>query len=590
MNLDFAAQDPLYHLALVLVAGIVGGELVARIKLPKVTGWIFTGILLRASSSSHSSFTGLTTDAVSNFGPYMNFVLGYIAFTVGAALHFASLRNAGKRLSLLVLGEALITPSIVAAAMIFGGMLIAPEQMTIRAALVLATVAIAGAPGTTVLVVQEARARGILTRTLVAAVALIDMVAVGAFVFVTSYLAQGDGEVWHTTWPAALGNVAHEFGLAFLIGTLSASFALGLTRTLVGPAFLGPTMVAVILAAWGAAVGFGVSGILACTFAGIMVSNIRHDTVRSTEAYLHSIGGVLFAAFYTFAGMNLDFSLVVQSAGLVLLYFAARFVGKYIGAYTAMTVADVPAAVRNYLGLALLPHGGVAVGLVLLVQADPRLADISESVTTVGLAALAINQLLGPSATRYSLKKAGEVHKDLPRLLDFLDEHHISVNVSGTTKEEVIRSLATQLYTTQVKPNISREDFVVRVLKREEESTTCLSQGLMIPHAMLNESEGDEITGILGISSKGLRLGAPDGRPVHAVLLLATPKSDRKRHLEVLAAFATAITRDHNLAEQLYHARSAAHAYNVLHADEAEDINYFIDDALERVGIREDRS
>lgn len=590
MNLDFAAKDPLFHLALVLLAGIIGGELVARIKLPKVTGWIFTGILLRAFTPSHSGFTGLTTDAVSNFGPYMNFVLGYIAFTVGAALHFASLRNAGKRLSLLVLGEALITPSIVAAAMIFGGMLIAPDQMTIRAAMVLATIAIAGAPGTSILVVQEVRARGILTRTLVAAVALIDMVAVGAFVFVTSYLAQGNGEVWHVTWSAAFGNVAHEFGLAFLIGSLSALIALGLTRTFVGPAFLGPTMVVVILAAWGAAVGFGVSGILACTFAGIIVSNVRHDTVRSTEAYLHSIGGVLFAAFFTFAGMKLDFSLVVQSAGLVVLYFVARFVGKYIGAYTAMTMADVPATVRNYLGLALLPHGGVGVGLVLLVQGDPRLADIADIVTTVGLAALAINQLLGPSGTRYSLTKAGEAHKDQPRLLDFLDEHHISVNVSGTTKEEVIRSLATQLYTTKVKPNVPHEDFVERVLEREQESTTCLSQGLMIPHAMLDEDEGDEITGILGISSKGLMLGAPDGRPVHAILLLATPKSDRKRHLEVLAAFATAITRDHNLTEQLYHARSAAHAYNVLHADEAEDINYFIEDALERVGIREDRT
>ena len=215
------------------------------------------------------------------------------------------------------------------------------------------------------------------------------------------------------------------------MGTLSALIALGLTRTLVGPAFVGPTMVAVILGSWGAAVGFGVSGILACTFAGIMVSNIRHDTVRSTEAYLHSIGGVLFAAFYTFAGMKLDFSLVVQAAGLVFLYFAARFVGKYVGAFVAMSVADVPTRVRNYLGLALLPHGGVAVGLILLVQSDPRLQDVAEIVTTVGLAALAINQLLGPSAARFALVRSGEAGKDLPRLLDFLDEHHISVNVSG---------------------------------------------------------------------------------------------------------------------------------------------------------------
>ena len=177
----FAPDDTLLHLALVLFAGILGGEIIGRLGLPKVTGWIFTGILLRAFESQHASVSGLTQDTVAGFRPYMNFVLGYIAFTVGAALHFASLRNAGRRLSWLILGEAIVTPSLVFLTMAFIGGLISPDQMSHRAALILAAIAIAGAPGTTVLVVQEARARGILTRTLIAAVALIDMVAVGVF-------------------------------------------------------------------------------------------------------------------------------------------------------------------------------------------------------------------------------------------------------------------------------------------------------------------------------------------------------------------------------------------------------------------------
>jgi len=579
MNINFTPDDTLFQLAIVLLAGIVGGELFGLVKLPKVTGWISTGILIRGLAPYHSAYTGLTAESVAGFRPYMSFVLGYIAFTVGAALHFASLRNSGKRLGLLLLGEALVTPSIVVVVMyLFGGWL-APGQVSLSACLLLAAIAIAGAPGTTVLVVQEARARGILTRTLVAAVALIDMVAVGAYVFASSYAAEGLGTTsWLTVWPLAVSSVAREFGFAFLAGSLSALIALVLTRTFVSPAFLGPTMVAVILGAWGGAAGFGASGILACTIAGILVSNIRHDTVRSTEAYLHSIGAVLFAAFYTFAGMNLNFSLVLQAASLVGLYFVARFLGKYCGAYAAMSIAGVPTRVRNNLGLALIPHGGVAVGLILLLQSDPQHREVAEMVSTVALAALAINQLLGPSGARLALHWAGEAGKDQPRLLDFLDEHHISVNIEGTNKEEVIRSLAAQLYATKVKPSIPQEEFVKRVLEREQVASTCLSEGLMIPHAILDE--GEEISGILGISSAGLDLGAPDGRPVHAVLVLATPMADRRRHLEVLSAFATAITHDVNLCEQLYHARSAAHAYDVLHAEDAEDINYFLEDAI----------
>lgn len=585
MNITFTPDDTLYHLALVLVAGIIGGELVGRIGLPKVTGWIGTGILLRAFDGYHGALTGLGDNTVAAFRPYMSFVLGYIGFTVGAALHFASLRNAGKRLGLLLLGEALVTPTVVGLAMYVSGRLVAPDELTARACLILAAVAIAGAPGTTVLVVQEARARGILTRTLVAAVALIDMVAVAVFAFTTSYLAEGgSGEgPWHATWQVAFGSVAKEFGVAIAVAAISTLVALVLLRTIVGPAFLGPLMVALILTAWGGAAGFDASGILACTFAGIIITNVRHETVRSAEAYLHSIGGALFAAFYTFAGMNLDFALVLQAAGLVVLYFLARFVGKYAGAFAAMSLADVPSRVRNYLGIALLPHGGVAVGLILFIQADPRFTDVAATVTTVGLAALAINQLVGPSGARLALARAGEAGKDLPRLLDFLDEHHISVNVTGSTTTDVIESLAAQLYTTKVKPSITQEEFVRKVLEREEEQTTYLAEGLMIPHAILDE--GEDITGILGISSRGLDLDAPDHHPVHAILLLATPHTDRKRHLQVLAAFARIITSDVNLREQLYHARSAAHAYDVLHADEAEDINYFLEDAISRAGV-----
>ena len=239
--MNFTLDDPLLKMATILFAGIVGGELVARIKLPKVTGWIGTGIILTALPLSF-----LDAESVSMFAPFMNFVLGYIAFTVGAALHFASLQTAAKRLGLLLLGEALVTPSIVIAALtMIGG-------LDLRTSLILGAIAICGAPGTTVLVVQEARARGILTRTLVAAVALIDMVAVGAFAVAVAFLpTHANGAVDLTSWPVAFTSVGTELGLAFGVGFGTAVFALLLARYIVGPAFVGPTMVGVILLAWG---------------------------------------------------------------------------------------------------------------------------------------------------------------------------------------------------------------------------------------------------------------------------------------------------------------------------------------------------
>ncbi len=556
---------PLMSLALTLVAGILGGELFARFKLPKVTGWIGTGIVVRSLG-----LPGLGPGDLNGFAPFTDFVLGYIAFTVGSAFHLASLRNAGKRLSLLVVTEALITPALVVAALIFIG------GQSVGIGLVMAAVAIAGAPGTTVIVVQEARAHGTFVKTLVAAVALIDMVAVVGFAFVVSLLDSGGAGLDIASLTDAAAASVTKLGVALVIGAGCAGLALLIAR-LVNPSFLGPTMVATILGAWGLGQATDTSSILACSLAGVMLTNFRHETARAGDAYLKPFGGVLFAGFYTFAGMRLDFSLVVPLAGLVGLFFFARLVGKSISAYLAMTLARMTSKVRRYLGVALLPHGGVAVGLILLVEENAHLASMHDTVAAVGLAALAINQLVGPSATRFALQRAGEVGLDRPRLLDFLGEQHIVVDVKASSREELIRQLADRLYATGGL-SVSKGDFVREVLAREEEASTCLGEGFMIPHTALAES--DEVKGVLGLSCEGLDLGAPDGRRVHAAVLLATPETDRNRHLEILAAFASAITRNTNLREQLYSARSAAHAYDILHADDAVDFNYFLDEQM----------
>ena len=105
--MTFTFDDPLLKMGVILFAGIVGGELVGRIRLPKVTGWIGTGIILTALPLAF-----LDTDAVLSFTPFMNFVLGYIAFTVGAALHFASLKTTSSlKPKYAVVAVASIRPS-----------------------------------------------------------------------------------------------------------------------------------------------------------------------------------------------------------------------------------------------------------------------------------------------------------------------------------------------------------------------------------------------------------------------------------------------------------------------------------------------
>jgi len=123
--------------------------------------------------------------------------------------------------------------------------------------------------------------------------------------------------------------------------------------------------------------------------------------------------------------------------------------------------------------------------------------------------------------------------------------------------------------------SIQRKPLLQSVLQREREISTCIGAGLAIPHGIIES--GKQMVGVMGISRKGFAVVTPDGEPVHCVVLLATPPSMRERHLEVLAALAQAVGTDRNIRNQLFRARSPAHAYEILHAEEAENFNYFLE-------------
>ena len=65
---------------------------------------------------------------------------------------------------------------------------------------------------------------------------------------------------------------------------------------------------------------------------------------------------------------------------------------------------------------------------------------------------------------------------------------------------------------------------------------------------------------------------------VACITLLAVPPDERRRHLEVLAALARSIGTDPDIQTQLYHAKSPAHVHEILHAEEFEDYNYFLEE------------
>ncbi len=116
----------------------------------------------------------------------------------------------------------------------------------------------------------------------------------------------------------------------------------------------------------------------------------------------------LFIAFFTIAGLELNIS-VIKSVGVIGLgYMVFRVIGKMLGVYVAASITKAEENVRKYLGLALIPQAGVAIGLSLLAEKSLP-PEYGQPIRTIVLAGTVIYELIGPLASKYALIKAGDI-------------------------------------------------------------------------------------------------------------------------------------------------------------------------------------
>ncbi len=558
--------DPLLTLAAILVVGMSLGGLAQRLHLPAVTGQIVAGILL-----GPSVFFLFDTESVHRLQPLTHFALALIGVTVGAHLNVQRLRNAGRRLFWLLIAEAIATPLLV------GGLILGLTGAPLTLAVLLATLAVSTAPATIIALVRETRSRGVFVKTLIAAVAINNMSCILLFELArTAGRLAAEGSIVDVSLPQVLGDSAVQIGEAVLVGAGLAVLTHLATLRFRSPGRLATVSVISILLTFGLASYAGVSPLLACMVLGVVQTNLTPKRDRIVDSVFANFEPVILCVFFTLAGLHLSFEGAFTAGVIALVFLAGRTAGKMLSANVAMRLAGATERVRRNLGMALIPQAGVAVGLVILIQDDPAFAGLQGLFTAVVLTAVTASEIVGPIATRVALNRAGEVGRDRPRLVDFLQEENITTDLEATSMEQAIERLVDLLIRSHDLRGVDGRALLHSVLEREARVSTCLGLGLAVPHGDL--PEGLPMVGVMGISRRGLALPSPDGEPIHCMVLLATPVGERDRHLEVLAALARTVGADLAVQQQLYNARSPAHAYEILHGEETEDFNYFLDD------------
>jgi len=557
------SSNPLLVLAVLLITGYICAKVANKFKIPLVTVQILGGLIL-----GHHVLNIFLDKAYDSFVPITNFALGFIGLTIGSHLDFRKLHNAGKRIFLISFLDLIFTFSIVYICLILFTKL---DQNMI---LLIAVIAITTAPGSTLHIVKEKRAKGIFTKTLLAVVALNNVLTIllfyVAYFYLFDKLNSESVHVWQTIFNPFL-----LFLESIIIGGAVGFGVIYFTeKRKTKTSFLTIVVLAVVLTV-GSSEFMNLSSILSCLILGIVIANFSKYRNLLFGSF-KEIEAEVFSLFFVLAGAHLDLN-ALAAAGLTgLLLIVVRIIGKTIGPTLGAFLAGSTSLIKKWIGISLYPIAGVAIGLMMMIRNTELLSNYATPITSIILTAVIVNELIGPFFTGRALRKSGEEDKNRLRLMDFIQEEFIRIDIDRDNKWEALEELAGFLYRTHKCHEITLAELKSSLLKREKELSTGIGNNLAIPHAIIEG--GPNIIGVIGISRKGIEFDSFDNKPVHIIFMIATPRANyESQHLQVLSNIAKIFGHHPHIKDQIIKAKSPEEIYGILQAEEVEELNPFFE-------------
>jgi len=383
--------NELFSVGIVILLGILGGKLSHSIKIPRVTGYMLVGLVFGPS------LLGLiSSDTLDSIHLVNDIALGLILFAIGGEIELQHLKAMGRKVIYIALAESFGAFGLV----FFLTILISGDW---GLALLLGAISIATAPGVTLLVIREYRARGPLTDTLLAVVAINNILCLILFRVFFSVYSLSQGEM---IWIVIL-DLIKELALSVVIGGVIAAMITFWEQKIDNLSELLLVIVGGLLLGIGLAKSIGISHLMICLIIGAVTNNLSMMH-RLIYAELRQIEMPFYIAFFVLSGASLHLGSLSQLGLLGFAYLVARPVGKALGSYFTGRKFSFSSQISKNLGLALLPQAGVAIGLVLtLSETHP---DMGHVIGTVIFSSVIVYEGIGPFLTRFALARAREIH------------------------------------------------------------------------------------------------------------------------------------------------------------------------------------
>lgn len=405
----------LLSVSVALLAGLLMTRLFKPLKLPSVTAYLISGVLIGPYCLGALDIEGLgfsSMENVTNLALISEVALGFIAFSIGNEFRLEDLKKTGKAAFTIGIFQALVATLCVDLALL-GIHLMMPDKLSVPQLLTLGAIATATAPAATLMVVRQYKAKGPLTNLLLPIVALDD--AVGLIVFAVSFgiaktLISGSVDL-----VSIIVNPLVEIVASLLLGAvmgwlltqLEKMFNSNTNRLNLTIAFVFLTVSLSMLDFHVGPVHVSFSSLLVCMMLGTVFCNLcplSHDLMGASDKWTSP----LFALFFVISGAELELSVFTDVAIVFIgaVYILFRCLGKYLGTFFSSKAVKCEPNICKYLGITLFPQAGVALGMCATAM---QLGEDGHLIRNITLFAVLIYELFGPLLTRQALMTAGEI-------------------------------------------------------------------------------------------------------------------------------------------------------------------------------------
>ena len=386
----------LLTLGAILLLGLVTSTLGHRSFLPRVTLLLIFGAII--GKEMLDIIPPVFSD---RFEIISNMALLMVGFLLGGKLTIASLRQSVSKVLWISISAAIVTTIMVSLGLIWIGV---PEEI----AILLGCIASATAPAAILDVVIETGYKTPFRKLLLSIVALDDVWALVLFGIGVSVVTSLSG-VGEDASPILLA--AKDIGGAVILGVLVGIPAAYFTgRIKQGQPILTEAL-GIVFVCGGLAIWLEVSFLITSMVLGAVIANVA----KHHEYPFHAIEDIewpFMVVFFVLAGASLELNMMREIGLIGVMYILCRATGKFLGARIGSQCSGADQVTKSWMGVALLPQAGVAIGMALV--ASNHFPEYRQVLLSVVISSTVFFEIIGPVFTRPALQRAQKIYSKKP--------------------------------------------------------------------------------------------------------------------------------------------------------------------------------